>query len=182
MNTPEPQGLVEGNLALADRLARRFMLRHLWLDRDDVRQTAYLGLCEAASRFDGTRGAAFRTFAHATILGYLRNLRISEQKQAAGSLATEPPEPDRGGTVADVTYQAVHTALAKLPARQRNLLTQRYGLDAPPRRAHYRWYYGRQVRQIAREHGVSEGTAANHIARATKELRRILTAQLAAAP
>lgn len=62
--------LVEAHRGLADRLAHQFANRGQPLE--DLRQVAYLGLVQAARRFDASRGFAFATFARMTVAGELK--------------------------------------------------------------------------------------------------------------
>lgn len=66
----DPDRLVEGHLALAQALARRF--GDVPPGREDLGQAAMVGLVAAARRFDPGRGVAFSTFAVPIILGELR--------------------------------------------------------------------------------------------------------------
>src|SRR5581483_10859989 len=54
--------LVERHLSLGRRLALRY--GNLGLSYDDLVQEGSIGLLEAIERYDRTRGAGFRTFAH----------------------------------------------------------------------------------------------------------------------
>jgi RNA polymerase sigma-B factor len=67
-STATPQDLVHGHLALAEALAERWSSRRI--DRLDLRQVAYLGLVQAARRFDQSRGV-FAAFAASYIRGEL---------------------------------------------------------------------------------------------------------------
>ena len=67
MNT---QKLVEKYIPLANKLAfnkKRTLPK--FIDIEELRSAAYLGLTEAANRFDESRGIAFSTFAYPRILG-----------------------------------------------------------------------------------------------------------------
>jgi RNA polymerase sigma-B factor len=67
---PDRRALVEGHLALAAHLARRFTPRGESFE--DLFQVACLALVRAAKRYDPTRGTAFSTFATRTVLGELQ--------------------------------------------------------------------------------------------------------------
>lgn len=63
--TEAQQKLVEAHMKLANYLAAGFGSTHFGLlSRRDRQQEAYLGLCQAASRFDPSRGVKFGTFAY----------------------------------------------------------------------------------------------------------------------
>lgn len=68
---PSRHDLIEGNLGLARSLARRY--RGRGEPDDDLMQVAVYGLIRAVDRYDPTKGAAFSTFAQATILGELKH-------------------------------------------------------------------------------------------------------------
>jgi RNA polymerase sigma-B factor len=61
--------LLERYAPLARRLALRY---HTGNEREDVLQTAYIGLLNAIERYDPGRGLAFTSFAVPTILGEIR--------------------------------------------------------------------------------------------------------------
>jgi RNA polymerase sigma factor (sigma-70 family) len=67
MNT---QKLVEKYIPLANKLAfNKKQTLPKFIDIEELRSAAYLGLTEAANRFDESRGIAFSTFAYPRILG-----------------------------------------------------------------------------------------------------------------
>jgi RNA polymerase sigma factor (sigma-70 family) len=63
--------LVEENLIYAKKLAKRFYGKraHSQAELDDVISSAYLGLCEAASRYDVTKKGKFQTYSYLRIVG-----------------------------------------------------------------------------------------------------------------
>jgi len=64
------QQLVEKYIPLANKLAyQKKKVVPSFIDVDDLRSAAYLGLVEAASRFDTNLGVAFSTFAYPRISG-----------------------------------------------------------------------------------------------------------------
>lgn len=62
--------LIEGELGLAERIAADY--GHRGVDRDDLRQVAFLGLVKAADRFEPDRGTRFSVFASSTINGEIK--------------------------------------------------------------------------------------------------------------
>ena len=69
MNT-EQQRLVEKYMPLAKKLAgERKKGLPRYIDYEDLESAAYMGLVEAASRYDKTLGVAFSTFAYRRIFG-----------------------------------------------------------------------------------------------------------------
>lgn len=68
--TPEQRQMVERNVALVEHIVKRLMCRFpSSYERDDLVQTGILGLIEASTRFDPSRGIAFSTFAGRRIQG-----------------------------------------------------------------------------------------------------------------
>jgi RNA polymerase sigma factor (sigma-70 family) len=71
-------GIVEDNILFARRLAHRFYSRrsHSQAEIDDIVSSAYLGLCEAGSRYELHKNDAFRSYSYFRIMGsmyeYLR--------------------------------------------------------------------------------------------------------------
>lgn len=63
--------LIEGNLNYAKKLAKKFYGKraHTQAELDDIVSSAYLGLCEAASRFDETKKGKFQTYSYLRIVG-----------------------------------------------------------------------------------------------------------------
>lgn len=74
--TVRQQKLVEDNkymiYSIADKMMHRVCARKI--DRRDVIQEGYLGLCQAAINYDETRGNRFSTYAYAYILGRIQTL------------------------------------------------------------------------------------------------------------
>ena len=66
----ERNALVEDHLACVDHFVHAYS--HRGVDSDDLRQTAFLALVQAADRFDPTMGVAFTTFASRTIDGTIK--------------------------------------------------------------------------------------------------------------
>lgn len=62
----EIEAMVLDNIALVGHVARRF---HNRPDYEDIFQSGVLGLCEAAMRFDKSKGYAFSTYAYPYIDG-----------------------------------------------------------------------------------------------------------------
>lgn len=69
--TRDVEALVLSHFGLAKRLARRYARGDRQL-MEELEQVAALGLVQAATRFDPSRGTAFSTFAVPTITGELR--------------------------------------------------------------------------------------------------------------
>ena len=69
-----PQQLVEQYVPLANKLAfQKKRTLPKFIDIDELKSAAYLGLVEAASRFDQSLGIAFSTFAYPRIFGAIQD-------------------------------------------------------------------------------------------------------------
>ena len=74
--TDEQIALVEQHLGFAKRLAQGFCRKHQtfnW-DEEDMQGAAYLGLCDAARRYDASKGIAFAAFSSFRIRGAMFDL------------------------------------------------------------------------------------------------------------
>jgi RNA polymerase sigma factor for flagellar operon FliA len=66
----EREKMIEAHLTLVDFLVDRMMNQvPAFVNRDDIRSAALMGLFDAASRFDPRRGVLFKTFAERRIRG-----------------------------------------------------------------------------------------------------------------
>lgn len=66
----EREKMIEAHLPLVDFLVERMMTQVPgFVNRDDIRSAALMGLLDAASRFDPRRGVLFKTFAERRIRG-----------------------------------------------------------------------------------------------------------------
>lgn len=84
MNTQE---LIEKYVPLANKLAfdkKKTLPRHV--DVEELQSAAYLGLTEAASRFDESKGIAFSTFAYPRISGAI----VDHLRQQSWGKRTDP--------------------------------------------------------------------------------------------
>lgn len=72
----EQHPLIVEHIPFAKKLAKDFYRRRSWvgLERQEFEGAAFLGLCDAARRFDSTRGMYFRTFAYFRIKGAMLDL------------------------------------------------------------------------------------------------------------
>lgn len=63
--------LIADHLSYADRVSRIFYFQNTRgaVDYDELQSAAFLGLCDAAQRYDGTRGQSFETFSYLRIRG-----------------------------------------------------------------------------------------------------------------
>lgn len=76
------QKLVEKYMPLANKLAyQKLKQMPKFIDIEDLRSAAYLGLVEAASRFDPKMGIAFSTFAYPRIFGAIQDFLREQRNQ-----------------------------------------------------------------------------------------------------
>jgi RNA polymerase sigma factor FliA len=76
----QEQGLIEEYVPYAKSLVRDFLKRKGWAINDigDFESHAYIGLCEAARRFDRSKNVQFKTFCYLRIRGALIDYLRSE--------------------------------------------------------------------------------------------------------
>ncbi len=74
--TEKHQELVEGNIEYARRLARTFYNKRqaIGVEREDLEGAAFIGLCDAAGRFDESKGMNFQTYSYLRIRGAMYDL------------------------------------------------------------------------------------------------------------
>lgn len=106
----EREKMIETHLSLVDFLVDRMMTQvPSFVNRDDIRSAALMGLMDAANRFDPRRGVLFKTFAERRIRGsvfdevrrmdwFSRSLR---EKQSRLSKATDELSKRLGRTPED---------------------------------------------------------------------------------
>jgi RNA polymerase sigma factor FliA len=72
--------LVIAHLRYAKNLARKFYRNrmNIGIDCEDFESAAFFGLCDAARRFDQSRGFSFRTFSYLRIMGAMYDLLRAE--------------------------------------------------------------------------------------------------------
>lgn len=68
--------LIEGHISYAKKLAKRFHSRRdfMGFEREDFESAAFIGLCEAADRFDAERGQSFQSYSFSRINGSMYDL------------------------------------------------------------------------------------------------------------
>lgn len=71
--------LIRENITFAKKLARRFYSKraHAHIDLSDLESAAYVGLCEAANRFDQTKENKFQTYSYLRIIGAMYDYLVS---------------------------------------------------------------------------------------------------------
>lgn len=145
--TPEARNkLVEENLGLAVFFAKKF--RATRMDLEDLVQEAYLGLIEAAERFDPNYGTKFSTYARwrivKTIMDSIRTrnemIRVprSQKKKDCLSLdgllnaaerLVDPAPPVYELIDEEEKRQAVHDCIRKLSKREGIVVRLRHGVN-----------------------------------------------------
>lgn len=167
--------LIQANLRLVVSIAKRHVRRGE--DLFTVISDGNLSLMKAVEKFDYTRGNKFSTYASwAIIKNYARTVpeeRYQLTRYQTGhedQLSIEPDPVDRVSAM-DRSMEGVREALdhvlATLPARERSIVTQHYGLT-PDGKAH-------TLEQIGEWLGVSKERARQIERRALKRLREALS-------
>lgn len=181
---------VAGNMRLVGLLAEKFAVKyrvsHL---REELVQSAISdphGLTRAIERFDPSAGYTFSTFALKWIWwSFIHTLRREQavadeyDDASADELdALEGCEPLVGGEDeaieaidGDARKQALHAAVVSLPAREREVISRRYGLRGREEK----------IADIAASMGLSHSQVQALLARAMRTLRETLGADAAQA-
>lgn len=85
--------LITDNLFFADILAAKFKKRLSFTSYEELQSAAYLGLVEAANKFDPSRSNGFRSFARFRIIGaikdYLREISWGSRRRLLHPLFLE---------------------------------------------------------------------------------------------
>jgi RNA polymerase sigma factor (sigma-70 family) len=147
--TTDRQQLVAEHLDIVYTLARRYARR--LPDTADIRElesAGTLGLMEAATRFDPSRGLSFKTFAwwrvRGAIVDSMRTSALYSRRQHLARergfglqrVALEDRNQCAGGVPADVggdvwLSRRLRAALARMPRREARLLVWRYWRGLP---------------------------------------------------
>jgi DNA-directed RNA polymerase specialized sigma subunit len=83
----EPTKLIEKHLDYSSKLANDFYRRTYYVfkgfvEHNDIQQSAFLGLVQAAQNFDPAKKAEFTTYAHPFVMNELRNIKNYFQNSA----------------------------------------------------------------------------------------------------
>jgi RNA polymerase sigma factor (sigma-70 family) len=156
---------------LVHKLARKVKRNHGWIEFEDLVQEGWLGLLEAKARFDGTRGAAFETYAGhrivGTMLDYVRRQVTGTRRYQAERvdtnldwIASEAEAPEFG----PIETARIRDAVAALtPIEQRIIVAFAQG---GPIKAGYG--------KLATEHGLSGGRVSQLKRSAFKKIIRYM--------
>jgi RNA polymerase sigma factor (sigma-70 family) len=159
------QNLVEQYIPLANKLAfqrKKTLPRHV--DIEDLRSAAYLGLVEAASRFDKTLKVAFVTYAYYRIVGAIGDF-LRQEHFVMRSL--------------DDTVEEDGVPLKDLIPDHRtsnhgeffDIVSESFGERAADILKGY--FFGhRSMRELAEEHGITEGRISQLIKNYEESLRQ----------
>jgi len=132
---------------------------------DEVTQEVFLGVWEHPERFDRTRGtvrAWLTTLAHHRAVDWLRSETADRlRREKAAGLETDTGEGVEEIAVLRALGERVRAAIDLLPAAQRAALRLAY-------------FGGRTYRQVARELGISEGTAKSRLRLALRRVRELI--------
>lgn len=156
--------LVETHIALANKIAsqkKKCLPRHI--DIEELRSAAYLGLVEAASRFDATKGVAFSTFAYPRIWGAI----IDHLRQFSMHMVSLDSQSEDDGSLAETV--AAPTA----PADKEEVLeVVSSGLGDQAKEV-LRMYFcdGVQMKEVGRRLGVTESRVSQLLTGYKKSIR-----------
>ena len=108
--TPKQQRLVEENQKLVYEVAKRYIGHH---DFENIQASGFLGLCQAAARFDPKRGFRFSTYAWKCIAREVN--KASDRELLRDEYTVRLPESDvlRHEVVSAHTASAVEALLAE---------------------------------------------------------------------
>jgi len=143
--TPEERNeMVEENMGLATHFAKRFTASKM--EFDDLLQEAYLGLIDAADKFDPKRGIKFSTYARWHILKRAMQaihntneiVRTPRRRPSHICVRLKPEheesltyeDPDVGAQIdEDEMVEAVRAQIKHLPSREGIVIRLRYGIN-----------------------------------------------------
>jgi len=132
---------------------------------DEVTQEVFLGVWEHPERFDRTRGSVrawLTTLAHHRAVDWLRSETADRlRREKVAGRETDSDVEVEEIAVSRALGERVRAAIDLLPAAQRAALRLAY-------------FGGRTYRQVARELGISEGTAKSRLRLALRRVRELL--------
>ena len=136
--TKEQQLLVVKNMPLAENLAKRYagLGRYKGIAMEDLQQEAFVGLCEAAARYDASRGADFKTYAYPWCRKYILMAikgvpeTADDDVEKLGILDADDPLTG-SGQVNDAEECAirVEALLAVLDKKEQQVICLAYGIE-----------------------------------------------------
>lgn len=154
--------LVENHIGLANKLAsKKKRLLPMHVSFEELQSAAYLGLTEAANRFDPERGFAFTTYAYPRISGaindYLRELGLMTV-----SLEDSGSDDDlclKDTLVARESSDEIFDFIEESLGEQAGNMLRSYYVDRF------------SMKEIGEHHGVSEGRVSQLISGYKKDIR-----------
>jgi len=159
---------------IAVQIAARLSRNYGWVDRDDLRGYAQLGVTLAMSRYRGDRGVSLEVFAYhkGTFLA-IDEMRRSGVLRRRGA-RTAPPACALVDDLPDPAGQRGHDAVV-----QRDLLASLLGRLAPAERHLLMMYYAQHMtfREIAAVFRISESAVSLRHKALLARLRRIANRQ-----
>ena len=165
--------IIEQNMDFATRLAyRRKRALPSFIDAEALQSAAYLGLVEAASRYDPERGVLFTAFAYRRILGaiddYLRELQWGGKLNHVDMASLDIRVDEECGTLADIIEgrsdvdhegkEALEVVATKLGSRATEIFR-------------YCFIDELSMREVGEKFGVSESRISQLIAEYRKKLK-----------
>jgi RNA polymerase sigma factor (sigma-70 family) len=163
--------LIESHLDLVARIARNIAVRlPPSFDFEDLRGAGYIGLCQAADRWDETRGVPFHYYAARRIRGQILE-GVRRRHWVANTMHEISPEVlEMPGARAESIEAPIDIGVA------RKLLTQALGGLNETERTVFQVYYANhgQLRGIAEHFGVSQNKSSAMLQGVKRSMRREL--------
>ncbi len=156
--------LIESHMPLVAKIAKR-VKRGLpaHVDLNDLISEGYVGLVQAADRFDTNKGLAFATLAgtriHGAIVDYLRSLKMNARNSKDATFPSQLPEGWDAAYEEQLEVRGdIARALSVLPHKHRQLIIARIYLDV-------------DYKTICARLGLSESSAFNYYRRSLSLMR-----------
>ena len=166
------QELVERYIPLANKLAyqkKKSLPR--FVDVEELKSAAYLGLVEAASRFDPERGVAFSTFAYPRVFGaihdHLRAQGWGKKTEPRSAVSLDSEMSDSEGCVLKDTLEA---KVERSDNEFLEVVSQNLDKQA---KAVLRYYFidAYSMKEVGEKFGVSESRISQLIKRYKDQIR-----------
>lgn len=145
------------------------------VDRDDLRQVAYMGLCNAIRAYDPAKGGSFQSFANVCIGNSLKNLFASATSQK-GLLSAQTLSFDELEEIDLRDKTEADPELALIDRESCNELTELIGrvLSDFERNVLFSYLSGRGYDEVAAKLHSSQKSVDNALQRARRKLKAVL--------
>jgi len=166
--------LVEENMYLARAIAgkkKRQLPAHI--SYDEILSAAYMGLVEAASRFDESKGFAFTTFAYPRIFGaitdYLRQIGWGKRGESVIAYSLDTPLNDE-----DMYWKDTLESKETISDREENLEIIAKGLSPMAKHILGLYFYDNlSMKEIGNYYNISEGRVSQLILQCKSQIKEI---------